>query len=777
MATKSKSIGERQGATRRMWPVGKSNKEVNRVLAGAHQLAQGNVGDSLESRLNGLMLGGGSDFYDGLGGYAGDFLQQPIFQGEESDPRGNRRLFNKKGRSETRVAWTKIKIVRDVYNNDGQVASIIDLMADFCTEGVNYIHEDKGAQNFFRVWVSKVKLRNRVRRVIIDLLIAGNVFLYKVYAKLSDSEKRAMRRKVEAQVIGKKMVITDHDGNETVVDPKIEYDSVVRLLLDPENKKTDAQFKKDMQKFVETRINSTAEKIVEREVKEGEKNIVPWKYISLNPLQMRPNDKGGWSYLLGKADMKQLASMVGVTVNENAKTLKVTLPEGISGTIRPIKDVEGVGFFAEMELTDDRLVHIAWNKYDWCKWGGPGGLVWKAMPTITFKNTLRAMEQKTAQAAINTVFLWKLGDHKEGLIPTLEDYERLADMLKAPASTLNVLWNSAVSAEVIQPKLDDIFDPNRWEGLRAELTSQFGITQALITGEGGNFSSSFISVQGLLERLQSLRDLLLEEWLLPEALQIKEAMGFQKLPKIVFNQMSLRDKTAEQSFMKELYDRGIISDETMLESMDRDIAVERSRILEQEEHLEQNDLGRKGPFDANKDQLDWDKEKKDRDDSFRDEQFEHTKEMQQQQHDESVRQNKEKEKQAKTPQPGGEGGKPRGKTGPQKKKRESKPKNVARLDVVKLVKEADAVGKKTSCANEEVRDYRSLSKAGKHEVDEFVLQQIAAASDNEPAFHIMFEEARAELVTLNEKEPTKAEFHKLLVDTFMEVQGEDRSQD
>jgi hypothetical protein len=769
---KATAATPRQGATKRMWPVGKSNKEVSRSVAGAFDIAnsRANIGDSLESRLTGLMLGGGSDFFDGQFGYTGEFLDQSIYSGEESTGRGNRSLFGKKGRGETKVAWTKIKIVRDVYDNDGQVASIVDLMADFATEGVNFAHIDKGAQNFYRVWSEKVKIRQRVRRTVIDLLIAGNAFLYKVYARLSDTEKRSMKRQVTAQTVGKKLVISDADGNETVINPKIEYDSIVRLLLDPEKKKSDAAFKDQMRKFVEARLNSKSEQIVEGDIAEDEKNVVPWKYISLNPLQMRPNKSGGWSYLLGKADMMQLAAKVGVTIDENAKSLKVTLPDGLSGNIKPIKDIEGVGFFAEMELTDERLVHISWNKYDWCKWGSPGGLVWKAMPTITFKNTLRAMEQKTAQAAINMVYLWKLGDHKEGLIPTLEDYERLADMLKAPASTLNVLWNSAVSAEVIQPKLGDIFDPQRWEGLRAELTSQFGITQAIITGEGGNFSSSFISVQGLLERLQSLRDLLIEEWLRPEALQIKEAMGFQKLPNIVFNQMSLRDKTAENSFLKELYDRGIISDETMMEAIDRDVDVERSRLRDQEDFMAENDMARKGPFDVNKDQLDWEKEKKEKDDDFREEQFEHSKEVQEKQFEETKRQNDKKPDGA--PQPKGPGGKPKGPTGPQKKKRESKPKNLAQLDVETLVKDMDNKAKAAMCDSEAVRDYRGLSKAGKQKVDDIVLNHIAAASRNETAFHIEFDEARSTLVAATNKQPTKAEFHQMLVKTFMEMQGE-----
>jgi hypothetical protein len=429
-----------------------------------------------------------------------------------------------------------------------------------------------------------------------------------------------------------------------------------------------------------------------------------------------------------------------------------------------------------MEMSEERLAVVAYNKYDWAKWGGPGGLIWKAMPTIVFKNTLRAMEQKTAKAAINMVYLWKLGNVKEGLIPTLEDYERFADMLKAPAATLNVLWNDAISGEVIQPKLDQIFDEKRWEGLRAELTSQFGITQAIVTGEGDNFSSSFISVQGLLERLQSIRQLLIEEWLLPDALIIQKAMGFQKLPKIVFNQMSLRDKAAENNFLMALHDRGVISDETMFEALDRNVEVERGRLAEQKEFLDEHDMGHKGPFDVNKDQLDFEKEKKASDDEHRDKQFDHTVEMSEKQFEEqkkqSVEQNKMKKEQSKKPpQPKGPGGKPGGKTGPQKKKRESKPKNVARLHVEKTVKELDAQAKTEICQKYFKTDYRSLSKGEKAEVNNTVVSALTEEATNPQACYILYLENRTEFVNNENREPTKAEFHKLLVDSFMEAAG------
>ena len=588
-----------------------ASRAFSKAFANAN-FAAGNIGDSMESRLTTQFLGGGNDEFAGHNGYIGEYLGETHMGGEGGlgrSPNGASRFGGKRG--ETKTAWTKMKIVNGVYENDGQVASIIDLMADFATEGITFIHGQDSVQKFYESWALKVKLKRVFRQAIIELLNAGNHFMYRIFAKLDASEERAMKTFTVGQRIGDKFLITDGDGEQHVIDPKIEYDSSLRFIFEAAkgDALTDDELKKEVHAFVVERLQSNAAKIIDKDIRPGAKKIVPWKYISMNPCQIIPDEEeGGWIYLLTKEEVRKLLKRANVSFNETKQSLRVTMPSGVSGRIGKSRHS---GFFAEMKLQDERLVVLQYNKKDWKKWGT--GLTWKAMPTITFKNTLRQMENKTAKAGINTVILWKIGDHKEGLMPGMEDYERLADMLKAPASTLNVIWNSAIEADVIQPKIKEIFDPKRWEELRKEVTSQFGITQSVVTGEGGNFSSSFISVQGLLEKLQTIRELLMEEWLMEEVLLIHKAMGFRKLPKVKFGEMSLRDKDAENQFMLGLYDRGLVSDTSLYERVKHDKEIERERLIEENKWETDNDFPRRGPFIKDGDQHELDKQRLDLD--------------------------------------------------------------------------------------------------------------------------------------------------------------------
>jgi len=566
---------------------------INAITRANLNLTQANIGDSYESRPLGLSpyLGGGYDNFP-----HGSFNSWPaqsdslINVGLDGDPRYTSISNSQSLVNATKMAWCRIKMCRDVYDNDGQVSSIVDLMADFATDGVRIIHKNKSVQNFYEAWAQQINITDRIRRAIIDILLAGTTFYYRVYAKLDNSDINTMKNFVSAIKIDNALVIKTK-SDESIVEPTIIYNSTLPLLFDDVK---DDEVPNKIKDLVVDIIKTNAG-IIEDESIKTKKNRIPWKYISLNPLQMIPNGDGTWSYLLTKEDVGAILKKLNLSFDSTTKTINIKLPNGLDGKLQKISDkTNKSGFYAEIKLSNDVLIPIQYNKFDWSQWSVP--TVWKVLPTVIFKNTLRAMEMKTARAGINTVTLWKLGDHEKGLLPQADEFERLADMLKAPAATLNILWSSAISAEVIQPDLKQIYDVNRWTELRKEVTSQFGITQSVVTGEGGNFSSSFISVQGLLERLSTLRELLISSWLYKEIKIIADAMGFRTLPKIMFGQMSLRDEAAEKTFIMNLADRGFISDETLMEYLKRDVSIERERIKRQNEYDKANDITRRGPF-------------------------------------------------------------------------------------------------------------------------------------------------------------------------------------
>ena len=786
--------------------------------ATASMQTKGNIGDSLESRsINDMMLGGGIDLHSGYGLMGswpaqGDGLQ--IGAGQDGDPRSQYIKYPLK--ETTRLAWQRIQICRSIYENDGQISSIIDLMADFSVEGFKFQHKKKSVERFFNAWSSKIDIKNRLRRAIIDMLIGGMVFWYRSYATLTPKQVTTLKNFSSGIQLNNGMLVTDNKGNEHIVEPTIHYDSSIEYLFEKAS-----ETPQKLKELVLAKIKSNKDGLVIKDdAATVEANKIPWKYISLNPLQMVPNAEGGWSYLLTKDDVEKLINQLDISFDSNTKSIQVNLPDGISGNLRPLsgKTNFGSGFFAEMKLDETRLLVLEYGKFDWSKWAVP--LLWKVTPTVAFKNALRAMEMKTARAGINTVTLWKLGDHNKGLLPTSEHFERLADMLKAPSSTLNVLWSSAIDAEVIQPKLDQIFDPKRWEELRKEVTAQFGITQAVMTGEGGAFSSSYISVQGLLQKLETLRSIILSSWLYKDILLITKAMSFRNLPKIIFGNMSLRDEKAEKTLIKDLLDRGYISDETAMEYLDRDIDVERRRLIDQAKFEDKNDMVRRGPFmtpdgqqEIVKMQLKSQEKMADNSNVLQEKQIKNDKEINQQKvaNDHKVKMLQTKQDHAVNVQMAKDGkhpkqlkavmpvkkvkkpkGRPAGTGGPQKNKRTPKPRQMASVDVANLIVKADEAAKQALTEVEGKKLYKELSKEGKAKVADLVGLAVAeslyedskevtkeyfkdlVANNNDIIFgedHIEFMQAFggrcAEFKSREGRKPTKSELYSLYTDAYM----------
>jgi len=784
-----------------------------------------NIGDSLESRSPGLsMLGGSSDVYTGLNGLnafwpaAGLGMQQGL--GIDGDGRTiNSARMTGGSSNENQIAWAKTHICRHIYESDGYVASIIDLMADFCTKGISFVHKDKAIEKLYNNWAKKINLVGRFRRGVIDALVSGNLFWYRIYANLSKDDVSELKKAKAAIKIGDDSIILQKaNGESVVISPKIEYDSDVAILFSDGDDISNKLRKVAIAKLTAA-VKSGEDISLEDSKIEAEKNRVPWKYISMNPMQMYPEPDGSWSYLITQHELVNWIEKLDVKVDLTSKTIKLQLPNGIKGNLKRVSGKDGKsGFYAEMKMDKDRLTVLQYSKFDWTRWATP--TLWKAFPTIEFKDILRGMEKKTARSAINTVTLWKLGDHKEGLLPTSEHFERLADMLKAPSQTLNILWSSAISAEVIQPKMEGIFNPQRWEELRKEIIAQFGISQAVVTGEGGGFSSSYISVQGLLEKLNTIRELFLEQWLYTELKLVADALDFKDLPKVMFDTMSLKDEKAEKLLLTNLLDRGFISDETVYEYLGRDADTERRRIKDQQEFEDKEDLVRRGPFmipegqsEIVAKQLKSQEKMAENSNILQEKQIKNDKKMNQQKVDndaalkeQQMQLNHTLDKEmvkrgshpsqirAKNPpKPKKSNGRPPGSTGPQTNKRTPKPKqSTASIDLQNLIQSYDTVAKQALCEIEGKKFYKELGKESKGRVIDIISMCVAESlyedsteptvesvkswigagldfSNTHPEFMQIFFQNCANFAKSKLRKPTKAETLTIISDTYKEL--------
>lgn len=565
----------------------------------------GNMGDSIERRYNGFgdggLLGGGNDAFQGTfggggswnanggGNYYGSGLLNGygrMFSGVHNGMGGGF-TYLKKFSSNAAFIHSVIAQCQLAYFGYGVVKNIIDLYADFASEGLVIEHEDSSVRNFYKTWAQKIKLNERIHKILLSLFISGNVFIHRRWATLSGEEQRAMKRNTKASVINNTLVLRVKN-KDISISRDIRDSEFIDWVLSNKSKPFLDKAKSDTSSITE----------IEKENNISEPNAIPWEYTLLNPLSMELRGRklrgdSYWIMAVDKKDVLDIARGLGMRSKQDLGSTEINLPKEFLARIKAYQG-SGSGFAAEVKLTDTELsVLQAPSKFDWFDWAIP--FIFPCLRTLYFKDCLRTMEIKACESVINSIFLFKLGRIKDGMPAEDEHFERLADMLQMPGQTMNILWNEAIEAQVLQPNLAGIFDVQKHESADKDILTALGIPEVLLGGKGGNFSNSYIAVATVLERLESYRNIILD-WLMGEMKLVSDTMKFKKLPTIKFGRTSLQDEKSFQSFLTALFDRNILSADTLLQQAETNVEIEVSKLKEEKSLRTKDVLEPRGPY-------------------------------------------------------------------------------------------------------------------------------------------------------------------------------------
>lgn len=571
----------------------------------------GNMGDSIERRHSGLdgspfggfgngsdvgqgTMGAGSSWNaQGFGNYFGTGLLNGFGRMSGGAAGGASGGFTYLKRFSSNAAFNHgiIAQCHMAYLGYGIVRNIVDLYADFATEGVEIEHPDASVRNFYRTWARKIGLEERCHNMFLNLFVSGQTFVHRRWATLDEGSKRAMKRSEASENIGDTLIVRGKT-RDTSIEAR-ENDFIDWFLSKKGN-----EYISDLTKADKKVVGDAPPSASEEGLPQNTSKQIPWGYTFLNPLQMEMRGRkirgdSYWVMALDKRDALDVARGLGMRSSQDLGTTEVNIPREFLTRMNSYQG-PGSGYSAEIKLTKEELSVVqAPGKFDWFDWAVP--FVYPALQALYFKDCLRSMEIRACQSIINAVFLYKLGNLKEGFPAEDEHFERLADMLQMPGSVMNILWNDQISAEVIQPKVEGIFDIDKHKSADHDIMTALGVPEVLTGGGGGSFSNSFIAVSTVLERLESYRNQV-KDWLMGEMKIVADAMGFQKLPTIRFGRTSLQDEKAYQAFVTGLYDRNILSADTLLRQADTTVDTEVAKLKEENNLREQGVLEMRGPF-------------------------------------------------------------------------------------------------------------------------------------------------------------------------------------
>lgn len=322
---------------------------------------------------------------------------------------------------------------------------------------------------------------------------------------------------------------------------------------------------------------------------------IPVKYSLLNPLSIEFENEGA-SELLGA--MRPVVTLTGSWLSRYGGLLE---GPGFNESMLPHEllqrlKTENLQDAASIPLPEDSFRAFFYKKDDWETWAVP--FIYSILKPLIVIDKAQRADLAALEGAISNVRVWKLGSLEHRIAPSAAAAARLSRMLEnnVGSGTIDLVWGPDL--ELVESSADVVkfLDPRKYDFHMEQVYAGLGIPRSLAGNTESGFTNNFVALQTLIQRLEYGRAALLSFWG-AELKRLQAVYGFRQNPIVTFDHVDLSDPAARNHLILNLYDRGLISHETLLEYFGETAEVEVSRI--KQERL-QGDLRSKGPFDNQK---------------------------------------------------------------------------------------------------------------------------------------------------------------------------------
>jgi hypothetical protein len=428
----------------------------------------------------------------------------------------------------------------NAYYTVGIVRNMVDLMADFCVKGINWEHTNRNIQTFYRQWFSKINGYDVSERFCNYLARLGNNCVYTNYMKVPDIVAQEWKKTKGEEF---KNVIA---SNRKIPSQYVFIDITSLSELYPE-----------LGKFTNKRtfIMSFANGLIN----------------SMNyGLGMNRKTHGQFD----------IANVIKYIPDELRK--KISENNG------------------NMVFNTDELKISHYKKDDWDSWAKP--LIYSILEPLTLLKKMHLADMSALDGAISNIRLWKVGyidptNPLNSVIPTKSQLAKVREVVlnNITAGTLDVFWGPDLDFKESNTEVHKFLGPEKYSHVMAMIYDGMGIPPSLAGGAGGGesgFTNNFISMKVLIEKLNYLRNKLTEFWAC-EAKIVQKAMGFSSPAKLIFDDAILSDEAQYKKLLLELYDRDIISLESVREEFNLIDPIEASRITRETKHRAKDKIPQK----------------------------------------------------------------------------------------------------------------------------------------------------------------------------------------
>jgi len=408
------------------------------------------------------------------------------------------------------------------------LGSVTNVLASLAMKGFENDIDDENIKNFYDSWAFDVDFNQVLEWIFLDFFKIGHVTTYKVLAKY---------------------------------EPRVSHLSPAPGQKSPTNKKS-ASYQKELARI--KKLHEDYEKEYNKE--EGaKKNIwskghLPVAYTVLNPQLVEISGNLLFDNVSVKLkppqELGELLKKSGSELTEEEKLLIKALPPDLK------KAAESGGDFQ----LDSRLVNmITYRKQPYERYAKPRST--RVFETINYKNQLKNADLSTLDGISNYILKITVGNDEYPVVSQTE-LETVAKLFDTPSKAFDVVWNHTLEIEkIVSPEIEAILGQDKYKQVNEDMSAGLSVTRALIDG-GGNVAQAEIALltKGIVEEINYARRQV-ERWIYNEYRQLAEAVGFDRFPKVRWDEGVLKDTILYMNTLATLVDRRMLSYRTALEAL------------------------------------------------------------------------------------------------------------------------------------------------------------------------------------------------------------------
>jgi len=416
----------------------------------------------------------------------------------------------------------KYYVEQDIYG------TTIDILTNFASKGFENDSDDPKIKLFYDVWNIDVNFKEIIGWIFFDFFRIGMVRTYKVVGK--------------------------YEPGITYISP-VPGIKVERSVL----KEITARAERINGRRDEL-IKESADKELAQKKKKWSKGYIPIGYTVLNPLNIEITGSLLFNdtkvTLTPSDELKQMVQKNQSELTVEEKELVKLLPNDFKKAVE-----KGGG----IPLESDYVGAVDYRKMPYERYPRPRGV--KAFEAIEYKNALRQADLSTLDGITNYILKITIGND-EFPVTDQSQLEAVSKLFDTTSKSFDVVWNHTLQIEkIVSPEIESILGQDKYKQVNEDITGAIAMSRALIDGTASlNSGAASLLARSITEEIWYARSQV-ETWIYNEYREIATSQGFDRFPRVRWDNTILKDIILYMSTISQLVDRRMLSYRTALEQL------------------------------------------------------------------------------------------------------------------------------------------------------------------------------------------------------------------